>query len=122
MPKGLEYQGQKLWKSVIAEFELGQEPHKLRVLFDACKLADQIDRLDKAMATEPLTVKGSMGQKTIHPCLAQAQSARGLLAQLLGKLGLPETDEAKAEAAERLSETRRKAARSARLSLVQGLA
>jgi len=46
-PKGLGYQGRKLWDSVVAEFDLDAEPDKLRILFDACKLADVIDQLEK---------------------------------------------------------------------------
>lgn len=111
MPNGLAYQGEKLWKAVTAEFDFVAEPHKERILFDACKIADMIDRLDKEMASEPLTVRGSMGQKAIHPCLAQAQSARGQLAQLLGRLGLPDTDEESQAKADKLSHTRSRAAR-----------
>src|ERR1700733_12525024 len=33
MPRGLGTEGQKLWKSVIGEFDLAAEPHKLRILF-----------------------------------------------------------------------------------------
>ncbi len=52
MPKGLGYQGQKLWKSITEEFDLDSEPDKLRILYDACKMADAVDRLDKvAMST-----------------------------------------------------------------------
>jgi hypothetical protein len=86
MPNGLGSPGRALWKSIVSEFDIDNEPAKQRILFDACKTADVIDRLDKETAREPLTVKGSMGQKTIHPCLAQAQTARGLLAMLLARL------------------------------------
>lgn len=54
-PKGLGYQGRKLRDSVVAEFELDSEPDKLRILFDACKLADAVDQLEKGMAGEPLS-------------------------------------------------------------------
>lgn len=86
MPKGLGYQGQKLWKSIVNEFDLAVEPHKLRMLFDACKTADLIDQLEKGMAGEPLTVLGSARQRTIHPLVSELRFARGLLAQLLARL------------------------------------
>ena len=111
MPKGLGYQGQKLWTSINEEFDFTGEPAKLRILFDACKTADVIDQLDKEMVSEPLTVRGSMGQKTIHPCLAQAQSARAMMAQLLAKLDLPPTEDEADEQAARLTRTRSRAAR-----------
>lgn len=42
-----------------------------------------------------------------------------LVASLLGRLGLPDTDEAIAEKAKKLSQTRRRAAKSARLQVVK---
>lgn len=93
MPRGLETEGQKLWRGVIEEFDLSAEPHKLRILFDACKTADVIKRLDDAAVKQSLTVRGSMGQEVINPLIAQAQTARGQLAQLLGRLNFaPEDD------------------------------
>jgi hypothetical protein len=99
MPRGLGTEGQKLWKGVVAEFNLSLEPHKQRILFDACKTADVIKRLDDAARSAPLTVRGSMGQEVINPVVGQAQVARGQLAQLLGRLNfvplplpLPEED------------------------------
>lgn len=91
MPKGLEYQGQKLWKSVVDEFDLAAEPHKLRILFDACKTADLIDQLEKGMSGEPLTVLGSARQRTIHPLVSELRFARGLLAQLLARLNFEDS-------------------------------
>ncbi|MEV3960171.1 hypothetical protein AB0M34_04610 [Nocardia sp. NPDC050193] len=55
-------------------------------MFDACKTADVIKKLDDAANKAPLTVRGSMGQEVINPLISQAQSARSLLAQLLARL------------------------------------
>ena len=77
----------------VDEFDLSAEPHKLRILFDACKTADVIKRLDDAAAKQPLAVKGSMGQEVINPCIAQSQTARGQLAQLLGRLNFAGQDD-----------------------------
>lgn len=94
MPKGLGYQGQKLWKSVTDEFDLEFEPHKRRILFDACKMADAIDRLDKEADSAPLIAKGSYGQPVLHPAFAGAQTARSALAALLARLNFePPTEE-----------------------------
>lgn len=93
MPKGLGYQGQKLWKSVMDEYDLDREPAKLRILFDACKMADAIDRLDKEAAKSPLIVRGSYQQPVLHPAVAGAQTARSLLAQLLARLNFAEPEE-----------------------------
>ena len=55
MPRGLGTEGQKLWTGVIGEFNLAYEPHKVRILTDACK-TDLIKRLDDAAVKVPLTV------------------------------------------------------------------
>ncbi len=90
MPKGLGYQGQKLWRSITEEFNISAEPHKLRILFDACKLADAIDRLDKEADKAPLIVPGSYKQPVLHPAFAGAQTARSALAALLARLNFEE--------------------------------
>lgn len=88
MPRGLiiDGQGQRLWREVMAEYDLDDEPAKRRVLFDACKLVDQITALEKAAKTAPLTVKGSSGQPVINPLISEIRFSRALLAQLLGRL------------------------------------
>ena len=85
-PKGLGYQGGKLWDAVTSEFILGSEPHKLRILFDASKMADSIDAMEKAMQGQPMTVRGSAGQQVINPLISEQRFARALLAQLLARL------------------------------------
>jgi hypothetical protein len=92
MPRGLGVEGKKLWETVIGEFNLIAEPHKRRILFDACKTADLIKRLDDIAAKSSVTVRGSMGQEVIHPCIAQAQAARMQLAQLLARLNFAPPD------------------------------
>jgi hypothetical protein len=94
MPNGLGTEGRKLWREIVGTFDVIEEPHKRRILFDACKTADLIDRLDEAMNGQPLTAKGSMGQLVIHPLIAQSQAARTQLAQLLSRLNFapPEED------------------------------
>jgi hypothetical protein len=109
MPKGLGYHGQKLWRTVVAEYELETEPHKVEILTQAAKVADVIAELDKAAAKSPLTVRGSAGQQVISPTLAEARFQRGLLAQLLGKLGLPDAEEEPEE--QRPTRTRSESAR-----------
>lgn len=92
-PDGLGTEGRKLWREIVGTFDVNEEPHKRRILFDACKTADLIDQLDTEMAGEPLTAKGSMGQLVIHPLIAQSQSARTQLAQLLTRLNFTPFEE-----------------------------
>lgn len=93
MPSGLGTEGRKLWREIVGEFDVNEEPHKRRILFDACKTADLIDQLETAMQSQPLTAKGSMGQLVIHPLIAQSQSARTQLAQLLTRLNFAPPEE-----------------------------
>ena len=93
MPRGFGVEGQKLWQGVVTEFELTTaDPDKLRILFDACKTADLVKRLDDAAGKAPLTVKGSMGQEVINPLIAQAQSSRMQLAQVMNAAGMSAAD------------------------------
>jgi hypothetical protein len=114
-PAGLGAAGAKIWRTVNATFDLDEEPHKIELLTQACRVADIIAELDAAAAEAPLTVKGSMGQPVISPFIAEARVQRGLLAQLLGRLGLPDTDEAQADKAEQLSRIRHRAAKGDKL-------
>jgi hypothetical protein len=96
-PAGLDAAGKRLWKSVVDVFDLTDEPHKVQVLTQACRVADIIAELDEHAAEAPLTVKGSQGQPVIQPTLSEARFQRALLAQLLGRLGLPDNDADEAE-------------------------
>lgn len=108
-PKGLGAAGRKLWRDLTADIAF--EPHELRLLADACKVADLIAKLDQAAEDSPLVVKGSTGQPVINPVIAEARVQRGLLAKLLKDLRIPATEEAEQEAAQSRSEKARKAAK-----------
>jgi hypothetical protein len=113
-PAGLAPAGKKLWRSTVDVFDLTDEPHKVQILTDACRVADIVAELDDAAAEAPLTVKGSMGQPVISPYIAEARAQRALLAQLLDRLGLPDTDDESQAKAEQLSRTRRRSAKGSR--------
>jgi hypothetical protein len=76
VPAGLQADGRKLWRSITAEFDLENEPHKVQILTQAAKVVDAIAELDEAAAEAPLTVKGSMGQQVISPFIAEARAQR----------------------------------------------
>lgn len=113
-PAGLGPAGGRLWRSVDAVFDFNDEPHKVQILVQACRVADVVDEMDEAATEAPLTVKGSMGQPVISPFIAEARAQRALLAQLLGKLDLPDTDEETEAKAQKLSRARRRAAKGKR--------
>ncbi len=110
-PRGFGAAGARFWKETIATFDFSEESGKLLILEHACKVTDVIAQLEKAASSAPLTCLGSARQTQIHPLISEIRFQRGLLAQLVTKLGLPETEEAAQERAENLTRVRRKAAR-----------
>jgi len=97
------------------EFDFAEEPYKLQILAQTCRVADIIAELDEAADEAPLTTSGSMGQQVISPFIAEARVQRALLAQLIARLALPDTDEEAEVKAAKLSRTRRHAAHGGRL-------
>jgi hypothetical protein len=109
-PKGLGPAGRALWRSVLADYWMDGESHKLAILGQACKVTDRIAELEAAMDGQPLTVLGSARQLTIHPLIAEVRSQRGLLASLLKALALPDGEEEDEQAALSRSQQARRAA------------
>jgi P27 family predicted phage terminase small subunit len=109
-PKGLSAEGKALWKTMHQEFDFTGEPQKLAILEQACRVLDTITKLEEEAESGPLTVRGSQGQQVINPLVAEARFQRGLLAQLMTKLGLPDADPEKAEKQMKRSDAARKAA------------
>lgn len=85
--RGLGPAGQRLWDSVLADFELSE--HELAVLRQACRMADRLNAINEALRDAPLTVRNSRGDLTAHPLLGEARQTSALLARLCAALGLP---------------------------------
>jgi hypothetical protein len=91
-PKGLAAGGLDLWRQII---KLGPfRADHLRLLSDACREADLIDRLEEELRTAPTTVLGSMKQTVEHPHVAEIRQHRMSLRYLLKALDLPDVDRA----------------------------
>ncbi|HVV11589.1 hypothetical protein [Amycolatopsis sp.] len=90
-PRGLKTAGRNLWKGISEEWDL--RPDELRILEDAAREADIIERLQKGLETAPLTAYGSQGQEVIHPLFAEIRQHRATLAALMRQLKLTEPDE-----------------------------
>ncbi len=89
-PDGFGAAGVKLWKSISGSYQLRAD--EVRVLEDACRLADVVRQLEKAMVGQQLLVKGSMGQPVLNPLLAEQKTHRMALAAALKQLKLPDAD------------------------------
>lgn len=94
-PAHLGAAGRKLWTDTVKDFDL--RPDELRILEDACREADLVDRLEEALRDSDLMVKGSQGQPVASPLVTEVRQHRATFAQLMGKLKLVD-DETEREA------------------------
>jgi hypothetical protein len=91
-PAGLEASGMRLWDVVTTAYVL--TPTELSVLAEACRTADECDRLEAAVRDLPeLVVPGSTGQPKVHPLLEEVRRHRLLLERLTAALNLPDQDQ-----------------------------
>lgn len=89
-PARLGAKARKLWKGLTDTFEL--RPDELRILEDACREVDLIERLETSMVKADLVVTGSMGQPVANPMLQELRLHRSVLRTLLRALDLPEEE------------------------------
>lgn len=109
IPANLGDQGRALWRSIIPAFEL--RPDELRILHDACREADLIERLHTELVSADLVTKGSMGQEVASPFVSELRQHRTVLANLLKALKIPDTPATAARKKAHVSEQARSAAR-----------
>lgn len=87
-PRGLAAGGARLWRDVVAVYEL--RPDEVVLLEKAARTVDDLAGLEAAMDGEPLTTVGSAGQLRAHPLLAELRGMRLVLSSLVRQLGLPD--------------------------------
>jgi pyruvate/2-oxoglutarate dehydrogenase complex dihydrolipoamide acyltransferase (E2) component len=90
-PDDLAAAGSDLWRAVMAEWTL--RPDQDRLLAAACRTADEIDRMETALADADPVVTGSKGQVRPHPLIGEVRQHRLALKQLLHGLGIEDADE-----------------------------
>lgn len=91
-PTGLKAAGRRLWTEVTGPYVL--TPAELAMLEQACRTADELDRLERAVRALPdLTTTGSTGQLRPHPLLAELRAHRQLLERLTAALNLPDDEQ-----------------------------
>jgi hypothetical protein len=91
-PTGLKASGRKLWLAVVGPYVL--TPAELQMLAEACRTADELDRLERAVRSlAELTTTGSTGQLRPHPLLEEVRRHRQLLERLTSALNLPDEDQ-----------------------------
>ncbi len=109
MPAHFAREGKRLWSEIVSSYDL--RPDEVRVLADACREADLVERLEVDLRDEPLMVKGSQGQLVASPLVSEVRQHRMVLSALLKALKLPDTNATAKQKDERVSEQARKAAR-----------
>lgn len=107
-PEGLGPQGLCLWEEIAGTFVLRVD--ELRVLGDACREVDLIERMHAELQDARLVVKGSMGQDVANPLVQELRQHRSLVARLLAVLKLPDEDGQEEHDARARSSQARKAA------------
>jgi hypothetical protein len=108
-PAKLAVEGRRLWSQIIGAYDL--RPDEVRILADACREADVVERLEVELRGSSLMVRGSQGQLVASPLVSEVRQHRTVLATLLKALKLPDTDSQGAQKAALESEQARAAAR-----------
>lgn len=108
-PENLASAGTALWSQIAGVYEL--RPDEIRILHDACREADIVERLEGELADAPLMVKGSMGQLVASPLVSEVRQHRTVLANLLKALKLPDEAAGADRKSQYVSEQARAAAR-----------
>jgi hypothetical protein len=106
-PTKLGAKARRLWNEITDNYELRAD--ELRILEDACREVDLIERLEAAVADGDLIVDGSMKQPVANPLVQELRQHRQTLRSLLASVNLPD-DDADAPASSRSTSAREAAA------------
>ena len=113
-PAGLGLEGARLWAEVVAEMaDDGLEPtsRERRWLEDACRTADMIGDMERALEGQPRVVKGSQGQPVAHPLIGEIRQHRTTLSALLARVQTEEPEAGSGRGSATTSYAAREAAR-----------
>jgi hypothetical protein len=107
-PGGLDPAGASLWKRLTGAYSF--DTWELAVVEAACRQADDIARLEQAIASDGLVVRGSQGQPRLSQAVTEVRLSRLAMARLLDTLRLPAEDESDATARDGRSARAKRAA------------
>jgi hypothetical protein len=85
-PQPLGPRGAALWNEVTTDYDIDGEG--VSFLMAACLTADELHRLEGALAQSDVVTKGSAGQPVAHPLLEAVRKHRELLVSLMARLNL----------------------------------
>ena len=110
-PEGLGARGLAFWDALTGP--MGFAVQEREYLIEACRTLDRIDDLSGRIASDGSVIAGSMGQKILHPAIAEVRMLQASFLRLVGALNLPEEK----AASEKFRTTRAKAGAAARHGL-----
>jgi hypothetical protein len=90
-PSGLGAAGRKLWRSVLADYEL--EQHEIAGLLQACRAADACDELQEVVASQGRIQQDHLGNVRIHPAAVELRQTQMLLLRAVASLRIPLGDD-----------------------------
>jgi hypothetical protein len=125
-PRGLGADGKSLWRSMVADLadDLEFDARELAILAAAARQSDMIAKLERLVAAEGLSVRGSAGQPVLHGGVAELRQSRVALARLLGEIDLDDRAGSMTAAQQRASKAakaRWSRHREQKLAAVEGL-
>ena len=82
-PEFLGDAGRKLFADIVADTDFTDAAAELRLLVDACKIADLIAVLEGEVSKRPTRAKGSQGQPVITPEISELRFQRSQLLAFL---------------------------------------
>jgi hypothetical protein len=86
-PRGLKAPGKRLWQATVDGFILAT--HEEALLLQACRVADHLDELEKALSANGVLTQASFEDCKVHPALVELRQQAITLARLCAALGLP---------------------------------
>ena len=90
LPTGLSAAGRALWRSIVGDLADGMEldARELALLEAACRQADSVAALERAVKRDGAVIRGASGQRRLNGAVTEARQGRVALARLLGELDL----------------------------------
>jgi hypothetical protein len=85
-PRPLGEHGMRLWRAVVAEYEISDVAGR-ELLCLAAQGLDRAEALAAEVAADGMTVRGRAGPKA-HPAIKEELAARSFVVRTLGRLGL----------------------------------
>jgi hypothetical protein len=90
-PSGVGPAGRRLWRAVLADFELAE--HEMTLLRQAVHVADACDELQKVVDEEGPLTPTRLGDVKTNPALVELRQQRIVLARLIVALRVPLGDQ-----------------------------